>query len=266
MALADQCPNEMPTAHDIIGLIPAAGIARRLDKLSQSKEILPVFFGPERAGDAGLAKPACHNLLEGFRSAGVTKALMVLRTGKWDIPASLARDSVQGVVLSYIVIEESAGVPWSLDRAYAFVRGSDVVMGFPDILIQPTDLYRQMVEKLWAGGSDVVLGVIPTGNPGKADVVEITDDGRVECIRPKPDGLSTARAWIAAAWRPSFTEYLHHFLADRPAKLDTERELYLGDIMSASLAELDVRAVVCDEGRFIDIGTPEDLARVSIDS
>ena len=75
MALADRCPNEMPTAHDIIGLIPAAGIARRLDKLSQSKEILPVFFGPERAGDAGLARPACHNLLEGFRSAGVTKSV-----------------------------------------------------------------------------------------------------------------------------------------------------------------------------------------------
>ena len=255
----------MPTVRDIIGLIPAAGIARRLENLSQSKEILPVVFGPERAGDAAFAKPACHYLLEGFRSAGVTKALMVLRTGKWDIPASLARNPVQGVELSFIAIEESAGVPWTLDRAYASVRGSDVVMGFPDILIQPTTLYRQMVQKLRAESSDVVLGVIPTGNPSKADVVEVSDDGKVECIRPKPDGLSTARAWIAAAWRPSFTEYLHHFLADRPANLDTERELYLGDILSASLAELDVRAVVCDEGRFIDIGTPEDLARVSIE-
>ena len=133
-------------------------------------------------------------------------------------------------------------------------------MGLPDILIEPTTLYRQMVEKRWAKSADVVLGVIPTGNPGKADVVEIAEDGRVKCIRPKPDGLSTARAWIAAAWRPSFTEYLHHFLADRPANLDTERELYLGDILSASFAELDVCALVCDEGRFIDIGTPEDLA------
>ena len=153
---ANQCPNEMPTVRDIIGLIPAAGIARRLDNPSQSKEILPVVFGPERAGDAAFAKPACHYLLEGFRSAGVTKALMVLRTGKWDIPASLARNPVQGVELSFIVIEESAGVPWTLDRAYAFVRGSDVVVGFPDILIRPTTMYRQMVEKLWAGSSDVV--------------------------------------------------------------------------------------------------------------
>ncbi len=162
------------------------------------------------------------------------------------------------------MIEESAEVPWTLDRAYAFVGGSDVVMGFPDILIRPINLYRQMVQKLWAESSDVVLGVIPAGNPSKVDVVEITDDGKVDSIRPKPDGLSTARAWIAATWRPSFTEYLHHFLEDHPANFDTERELYLGDVLSASLAELDVCAVVCDEGRFIDIGTPEDLAQVRV--
>jgi len=251
---------------DIIGLIPAAGIAQRLGNLSQSKEILQVVFGQERAGVAPFPRPACHNLLTGFSGAGVTKALMVLRSGKWDIPASLARNPVQDIDLSYIVIEESAGVPWTLDRAYAFVSGLDVVMGFPDILIQPITLYRQMVEKLRVGRADVVLGVMPTDNPTKADVVEIADDGKVVCIRPKPDDLSTAKAWIAAAWRPGFTEYMHHFLADNPAGFATERELYLGDILAASLTELDVCAVVCEDGRFIDIGTPENLAHVRIDS
>ncbi len=250
---------------DIVGLIPAAGIAQRLGELSQSKEILPVVFGSERAGVDAFAKPACHHLLEGFISAGVTKAIMVLRTGKWDIPASLAQNPVPGVDLSYIVIAESAGVPWTLDRAYAFVRELDVVMGYPDILIRPTTFYRQMVDELRTGKSDVVLGVMPTSNPSKVDVVEFTDDGKVDCIRPKPDGLTTARAWIAAAWRPSFTEYLHEFLVDRPVGVVAERELQIGDIIGASLTELDVCAVVCDEGRFIDIGTPEDFADVRAD-
>ena len=56
-------------------------------------------------------------------------------------------------------------------------------MGFPDILIRPTTLYRQMVEELRAGTSDVVLGVMPTRNPSKVDVVEITDD-IPESVRP----------------------------------------------------------------------------------
>ena len=46
----------------------------------------------------------------------------------------------------------------------------------------------------------------------------------------------------------------------------SDRELQIGDIIAASLTELDVCAVVCDEGRFIDIGTPEDLADVKADS
>ena len=59
---------------------------------------------------------------------------------------------------------------------------------------------------------------------------------------------------------------MHDFLVDNPVGSATERELYLGDILAASLTELDVFAVVCDEGRFIDIGTPEDLADVRADS
>jgi len=250
---------------EIVGLIPAAGIAKRLGNLSQSKEILPVVFGSEQAGAPVFAKPACHHLLEGFSTAGVAKAFIVIRAGKWDIPEFLAQNPVPGVDLSYIVIEDSAGVPWTLDRAYAFVSESNVVMGFPDILVEPATFFGQIVEELRAGTSDVVLGVMPTSSPSKVDVVEITEDGKVIGIRPKPESLSSAKAWIAAAWRPSFTEYIHTFLADNPIDRSSERELYIGDIVAASLTELNVSAMECDEGRFIDIGTPEDLAAVTAD-
>jgi glucose-1-phosphate thymidylyltransferase len=91
----------------------------------------------------------------------------------------------------------------------------------------------------------------------------MTEDGRVVRIRPKPKNLSSAKAWIAAAWRPSFTDYIHDFLANHSGELATPRELYLGDIVAASLDHLHVSAVQCDEGMFIDIGTPDDLASVS---
>jgi glucose-1-phosphate thymidylyltransferase len=247
----------------IIGLIPAAGNARRLGDISLSKEILPVAFESDPNDRRRKARPACHHLLEGMVDAGVNKALMVLRTGKWDIPASLSRDPVAGIELSFVVIEETAGVPWTLDHAYSFIMGSDVVMGFPDILIRPRTLYRDIVDRLRSGTSDVVLGVVPTNRPEKVDVVEMTEDGRVVRIRPKPKNLSSAKAWIAAAWRPSFTGYIHDFLANHSGELATPRELYLGDIVAASLDHLHVSAVQCDEGMFIDIGTPDDLASVS---
>lgn len=247
----------------LVGLIPAAGIARRLGGLSQSKEILPVVFGSNRTEYSVTAKPVCTHLLGGLSRAGVTKAFIVLRTGKWDVPETLAKYPATGLDLSYILIDESAGVPWTLDRAYKFVSGSNVVMGFPDVLVRPPTFYRQLVDELRAGRSDVVLGVMPTTNPGKVDVVEIADNGKVHSIRPKPDDLSAAKAWIAAAWRPSFSDYLHDYLVNSPARSSTDREIQIGDILAASLNDLDVRAVEFEDGHFIDIGTPEDLARVT---
>jgi len=246
----------------IVGLIPAAGVARRLGGLPQSKEILPVIFGSTQADNSAVTKPVCTHLLEGLSTAGVNKVFIVLRAGKWDVPATLAENPVPGVDLSYIVIEDSAGVPWTLDRAYSFVRGSDVVMGFPDILIRPRSFYRRLVDELRAGRSDVVLGVLPTTNPSKVDVVQISDHGKVHSIRPKPDDLTVAKAWIAAAWRPSFSDYLHDYLVNSPIGSSTQGEMQIGDILAASLTELDVRAVEFDNGHFIDIGTPEDMARV----
>lgn len=247
----------------IVGLIPAAGVARRLGDLSRSKEILPVIFGSHHAEYSATVKPACTHLLDGLSRAGVTKAFIVLRTGKWDVPETLAKYPGTGVDLSYIVIDESAGVPWTLDRAYSFVSGSNVVMGFPDVLIRPPTFYRQLVHELRAGRSDVVLGVMPTTNPGKVDVVHIADQGKVHSIRPKPNDLSAAKAWIAAAWRPSFSDYLHDYLVNGPALSCKGREIQIGDILAASLNNLDVRAVEFEDGQFIDIGTPEDLARVT---
>lgn len=249
----------------IVGLIPAAGLARRLGDLSQSKEVLPVLFDSSGTGHSATVRPACIHLFNGLSSAGVKNAFIVLRNGKWDIPATLSKNPVPGLDLSYIVIEESAGVPWTLDRAYTFVRESDVIMGFPDVLIQPPTFYRQLVEQLRVGRADIVLGVMPTTNPIKVDVVQIADHGKVSSVRPKQCDVLVAKAWVAAAWRPSFSDYLHEYLANSAVHLSTERELQIGDVIAASLAELDVRAVEFDDGHFIDIGTPEDLARVISD-
>lgn len=258
--------EKQSTARNVFGLIPAAGSAERLGRIAQSKEVLPVVFQADQSNTAASEKPACHHLLEGLRHAGVTRAFMVLRSGKWDIPARLAQNPVKGIDLSYVVIEQSAGVPWTLDQAYSFVRGSNVVMGFPDILIRPNTLFQQIVERLNAGSYDVVLGVVPARDPGKVDVVDFAADGTVHRIRPKPEGLSAGRAWIAAAWRPSFTDYMHEYLKDESQSLHPKRELYLGDIIAASLTSLDVNSVLCDEGEFIDIGTPGDLALVTSES
>ena len=80
-------PNK--NQRELIGLLPAGGKAERLQPLPCSKEIYPIGFRL-KDGDRGVRpKVVCHYLLEKMRSAGVTKAHIVLREGKWDIPAYL---------------------------------------------------------------------------------------------------------------------------------------------------------------------------------
>ena len=67
---------------EIWGLVPAAGKATRLGtKRGPSKEILPLPPTPGSPPGAP-ARPACQNLLESYRLAGVARALVLLRQGK----------------------------------------------------------------------------------------------------------------------------------------------------------------------------------------
>ena len=74
---------------EVIGLIPAGGQASRISPLPCSKELYPIGFRHVDGDHSLRPKVTCHYLLERMRSAGITKAYIVLREGKWDIPAYL---------------------------------------------------------------------------------------------------------------------------------------------------------------------------------
>lgn len=114
---------------EIWGLIPAAGKAKRLRRDAQghlrkgpSKEILALPRAD--AATEGPARIACQDLLDNFRLAGVARALVLLRSGKWDIPKRLGDGGEFGVELAYRVLpaEQAArGVPFTLASAVPFL-------------------------------------------------------------------------------------------------------------------------------------------------
>lgn len=105
----------------MIGLIPAAGQASRLDSLPCSKEVFPL--GLEAPDANGLSRPkgACQFLLEHFHSAGVERAFIIIRPGKWDIPGFLADGSRFNIHLAYLMMDHPYGSPYSLDQAWPFI-------------------------------------------------------------------------------------------------------------------------------------------------
>ncbi len=264
----------MATPAPIIGLLPAAGQGTRISPLPMSKELFPIGFRPV-PGKVGLRpKLVCHYLLEKMQRAGADQAFFILRPGKWDIPNFLGDGAELGMHLGYVTVHVPFGVPFSLNQAYPFLRGATVLLGFPDILFEPEQAYQVLLDRLHGGRADVVLGLFPTDQPQNVGVVEFDGSGVVRGIYEKSGFTHLPYMWAIAAWRPTFSDFLHGFVGDRTqALIGTQvpqhltawppyTETPIGDVIQAALeAGLRVEAEPFPTGQYLDIGTPENLAK-----
>jgi glucose-1-phosphate thymidylyltransferase len=253
-------PNDSTARPRVIGLIPAAGYATRLGPLRCSKEILPV--GTYDTPDGPRPKAVSHYLLEKMRLAGITEAIIVLREGKWDIPAHYKDGAIVGMRLAYLAVPPTAGPPHTLDYAYPFVRDAIVALGFPDILFEPDDAYLELLEHQARTNADVTLGLFPADRPETMDVVAVSSGGRVEQILVKPAHTALRQTWGIAVWTPAFTEFLHDRVSQGFA-LGEGTELHVGNVIQGAIeAGMRVEGLAVSEKPFLDIGVPEQLAQV----
>jgi glucose-1-phosphate thymidylyltransferase len=268
-------------SQDIVGLIPAAGQASRIAPLPCSKELYPVGFrtvNPTSVRDQDKRpKVVCHYLLEKIQLAGATKTYIVLRDGKWDIPAYLGDGTILGdapaMHLAYLMMRLPFGAPYTIDQAYPFVKDAQILFGFPDILFQPQDAFARLLEHQSATGADVVLGLFSSDQPHKMDMVDLAPEecppmncagrgGRVRKIVIKPRQTDLQHAWIIATWTPVFTRFMHEHLATIGDDQARNQEVYVGHIIQAAIdSGLQVEAELFARGTYLDIGTPKDLAR-----
>ena len=253
---------------DLVGLVPAAGSASRISPLPCSKELFPVGFRRLEAGGELRPKSAAHYLLERMANAGVRKAFVVLRDGKWDIPAYFGGGSLVGLDLAYLLMRRPRGVPFTLDDAYPFLQDSTVAFGFPDILYWPEDALTALVRKKKDTDVDMVVGVVPTRRPEKEDLLELDDRGNIVGLQIKRADSRLKYTWMLAVWGPAFTEFMHSFVREVEPEIAANegrwqgRELYAGDVLWAAIQHgLSHETVVFEDGGYIDIGTPDELAR-----
>ena len=257
---------------EVVAVLPAAGLSRRLAPLPCSKEILPVGFGEIPGIQGPRPKVASHYLLECLVEAGVRKVYMVIRQGKWDIPAYWGDGTMLGVHLAYVPIEGSTGPPDTIDRAYPFVKDKIVAFGFPDILFRPKDVFTKLLARLNRQKSDVVLALFRAHDTKQMDMIEIDAGECVRAIHLKPKTTQLKYAWLCAVWTPTFTEFLHGFLHNVRSgamtnlvgnrKIDPQGDLPVGAVLRAAVqAKLRVEGVPFSNGSYIDVGTPGHLLK-----
>lgn len=204
--------------------------------------------------------PAIRCLLSSFEMAGVDGTLVVLRTGKEDIPSALGTETDGGMRLDYIRMESTPSPPFTLAAAVPRLSGATVVMGFPDILFEPLEGVRQMLTSLRQRQADIVLGVFPHPLVRRADVLELEADGLVREVHPSGDPAAGAWTWGLAAWTPRFTRFLRDCVAGIDAADPRAESLSVRDVLNAAIKQgLVVRGEAASDTPFLDIGTPDAL-------
>jgi len=168
---------------EIIGLIPAAGQATRISPLPLSKELYPIGFQPIGPNDSLRPKVVCQYLLEKMKLADISNAYLILRSGKWDIPAYFGDGAMLGMNLGYLLMGLPHGVPYSLNQAYPFIQGKMIAMGFPDILFQPKDAFVKLLQRQAQSNAEVVLGLFPTQQPERVGVVDFDSRESMQAVR-----------------------------------------------------------------------------------
>ena len=263
-------PPQVPL--EVVGLVPAAGMAKRLQPFPCSKEVYPVGFAMDQKSGLPRPKVAAQYLLEKFKTAGITKAFLVIKDGKWDIPNYFREGDLVGLSLAYLVIAGSLGPPDTLDRAYPFLAQKRVAFGFPDILFGPDDAYVRLIQRQEETGADVVLGLHLIEDPRVWDMVDCDEEGRIHALVMKPASTTLTYGWCCAVWTPVFTDFLHRFLRADETKRNLDRlaskandpsgDLAVGIVLQAAMkAGLVMQSVKFPGARYLDIGTPENLLK-----
>jgi glucose-1-phosphate thymidylyltransferase len=220
-----------------IGIIPAAGRARRLGKLPCSKEILPVAISPEQRDRP--VRVAIDDALDAFRAAAIRDVIIVLSPQKQDIRAYLGDGAPWDLRIEYVFIEDSPGSPFSIDRARPLLADRPVALAYPDICFRPVDTVAALVAAIKRTSADLMLALVPSAAGHKVDLVRVDEARRVTGLDIKPGAGQTGWTWTSAVWSPVFTEFLSRQVARFGQGGDNSRlpgkEFHVGDVIQAGV-------------------------------
>jgi glucose-1-phosphate thymidylyltransferase len=214
----------------LVGVLPAAGRAERLQPLTGSKELLVVG-----------GRPVLEYAVERMRAAAADEIRVVTRPDKTDV-------RVRAEALGLTVVDaEPATLAASIAAGVESLDPDDVVLiGLPDSIWHPVDGFARLLAAL-APGMDLVLGVFRSSEPERGDVVDVGAGGVARSVAVKPAAPAGDLVWGAVAARTAAL-----------GGLGGHREPgHLFDELARGGRALAVRF----PGEFIDIGTKEALAR-----
>ncbi len=226
----------------MLGIVPAAGAATRIQPLAFSKELLPVG---SRLDEDGVERPRAVSeyLVERMIRGGADRICFVISPTKTDIIPYYARHP-EARRFCYVVQDRPVGLCDAIFRALPLAREDEqVVVGLPDTVWFPTDGLTHLPP------NDLSFLLFPVEQPERFDAV-VTEGDMVTEIQVKSPNPATHWVWGAFGMpRRTFVD-LHRLWSDVG-----RGDEYVGTLVNAYLRR-GGRALGIPAGeRYHDIGT-----------
>ncbi|HET6315811.1 MAG TPA: sugar phosphate nucleotidyltransferase [Chloroflexota bacterium] len=229
----------------MLGIVPAAGAASRLQPLAFSKEMLPVGSAVDEHG-VERPKAVSEFLVERMALAGADRICFVISPEKTDIIPYYARHRLAGR-MCYVVQERPRGLCDALFRGQQVMRDDeDVLIGLPDTVWFPTEGFCELPSR------ELAFLLFPVDEPSRFDAVLTDRRGAVTEIQVKAKAPGTN--WVWGAFRmPARTFRELHALWSEPGRGDE----YVGTLINAYLGRGGQAIGVRRGERYFDVGTVE---------
>jgi len=247
-ASQDSPMNEDRKVRDAVLL--AAGRGTRMKGLTEDvpKPMLPVD-----------GRPLLEHITIALRDSGIEHFVVIVGYHADRIRDHFGDGRRFDVRIDYRIQEVRDGTAGALRLAEDAIAERPFLLGWGDILTARAN-YTRLLDRFADGAADLVLAVNWVEDPHRGAAVYADDDGRIERIVEKPPpGTSTTHwhnAGIAVANSALFT---HAARVPRSPRGEFE----IPDALTAMIAEGRRLEVVPLEGAWLDVGTPEDLARAA---
>ena len=202
-------------------------------------------------------KVVSQYLIEDLVQAGTDRVFLILGEGKSDIMSYYGDGRRFGANFAYLFQEKLNGMPNALALAQPWIDDATVLFGMPDTIIEPKNVFLNLLNDHLESSADLTLGLFPTSTPGKFGMVECDPDGTVVQTIDKPEETTLTLMWGCACWSLKFTQLLGRYVE---SVADSGGEAVLGDVFNLALQEgLSVRGCEFEDGQYIDIGTSDEL-------
>jgi glucose-1-phosphate thymidylyltransferase len=229
----------------MLGIVPAAGSASRLQPLGGSKELLPLGWEEAVPPAPGRLRAISEYLIERMLAAGADRVCLIVSSDKSDLLRFYGRASYSDR-LFFLVQPQPAGLCDAVFRAAPFVQEDEpVLIGLPDTVWFPASAYT-------GGMRDTIhLITFPVDRPEDYDAVIPAGPARVARVEVKMPGPRDRRVWGAVtAPAAAFRELARFWRAGGG------REQYLGHLLNAWIDAGNLVSYDAEGTHYWDIGTP----------